>query len=69
MSKWVETAISPVPERSHMLKTRPTKAGPPFPADLTPRYDVVSLGDEDEGQSAWVDSKGKGGGGGRDSSD
>ena len=29
MSKWVETAMRPVPERSHMLKTWPTKAGPP----------------------------------------
>lgn len=29
MSKWVETAIRPVPERSHILKTWPTKAGPP----------------------------------------
>lgn len=29
MSKWVETAIKPVPERSHILKTWPTKAGPP----------------------------------------
>lgn len=29
MSKWVDTAIKPVPERSHMLKTWPTKAGPP----------------------------------------
>lgn len=29
MSKWVDTAIRPVPERSHMLNTWPTKAGPP----------------------------------------
>lgn len=31
ISKWVETAIRPVPERSHILKTWPTKAGPPLP--------------------------------------
>jgi len=31
MSKCVETAMRPVPERSHMLKTCPTKAGPPPP--------------------------------------
>lgn len=36
MSKWVETAMRPVPERSHMLKTCPTKAGPPpFPFVLS----------------------------------
>lgn len=34
MSKWVETAMRPVPERSHMLNTWPTKAGPPFPAEF-----------------------------------
>lgn len=34
ISKWVETAMRPVPERSHMLKTCPTKAGPPFPLEL-----------------------------------
>jgi len=35
-SKWVETAMRPVPERSHMLKTCPTKAGPPpFPLGLS----------------------------------
>jgi len=31
MSKCVETAMRPVPERSHMLNTCPTKAGPPLP--------------------------------------
>lgn len=36
MSKWVDTAIRPVPERSHMLKTWPTNAGPPFPVVLSP---------------------------------
>ena len=30
ISKWFETAIRPVPERSHMLKTWLTKAGPPL---------------------------------------
>ena len=35
MSKWVETAMRPVPERSHILKTWPTKAGPPaLPLEL-----------------------------------
>ena len=31
MSKWVETAMRPVPERSHILNTWPTNAGPPPP--------------------------------------
>lgn len=36
MSKCVETVIRPVPVRSHILKTWPTKAGPPLPAELRP---------------------------------
>lgn len=49
MSKWVETAMRPVPERSHMLKTWPTKAGPPpFPVELSP--DILTVeGNAEEG--------------------
>ena len=36
MSKCVETAMRPVPERSHMLNTCPTNAGPPPPFPLAP---------------------------------
>jgi hypothetical protein len=42
MSKWVETAMRPVPERSHMLKTWPTKAGPPpLTVELSPEILTV----------------------------
>lgn len=36
ISKWVVTAMRPVPEGSHMLKTCPTKAGPPLELGLRP---------------------------------
>jgi hypothetical protein len=49
MSKWVETAMRPVPERSHMLKTWPTKAGPPpLPVELSPETLTVE-GNAEEG--------------------
>lgn len=36
-SKCVDTAMRPVPERSHILKTWPTKAGPPpLPLEFRP---------------------------------
>lgn len=51
MSKWVETAISPVPERSHILKTWPTNAGPPaFPFELSP--EILSVDGKPELNSA-----------------
>lgn len=72
MSKWVETAMSPVPERSHMLKTWPTKAGPPpflfefKPETLTvegnPELDsaeeLIAELEEEESESYWVELKG-----------
>lgn len=75
MSKWVETAIRPVPERSHILKTWPTNAGPSaFPSEFRPEILSVdgnpelNSADEDkpltaadfeESRSRWVDSKPK----------
>lgn len=54
-SKWVETAMRPVPERSHILKTWPTKAGPPppLPPPLPLELSLETLTDLAEG---WVDS-------------
>lgn len=49
------TAIRPAPERSHILKTWPTNAGPPvFPSELRPEILSVDgkpeskLGDDDK---------------------
>lgn len=49
ISKWVETAIRPVPVRSHILNTWPTKAGPPrFPSELRDDILTVELSPEDD---------------------
>lgn len=49
ISKWVETAIRPVPVRSHILNTCPTKAGPPrFPSELRDDILTVELSPEDD---------------------
>lgn len=42
MSKWVDTAMRPVPERSHILKTCPTNAGPP-PLQLEFRPEIRTV--------------------------
>lgn len=48
ISKWVETAMRPVPERSHILKTWPTKAGP-LPLIIEFKLAILILaGNEDE---------------------
>lgn len=52
MSKWVETAMRPVPERSHILKTWPTKAGPPpLPLELSPETLTVDGNAEEKPES------------------
>lgn len=43
MSKWVETAMRPVPERSHILKTWPTKAGPLAVLPLELRLEILTV--------------------------
>ena len=49
ISKCVETAIRPVPVRSHILNTCPTKAGPPrFPSELRDDILTVELSPEDD---------------------
>lgn len=58
ISKWVETAMRPVPERSHILKTWPTKAGPlPLIIEFSPAILTVPGNDEEldsEGDDAAV---------------
>ena len=56
ISKWLETAMRPVPERSHILKTWPTKVGPlPLDVEFIPAI-LIFPGNGDE-----VDSIGGGG--------
>ena len=43
MSKWVETAMRPVPERSHILKTWPTKAGPLAALPLELKLEILTV--------------------------
>lgn len=66
MSKWVETAMRPVPERSHMLKTWPTKAGPPtlpFELSLATRTDFAAgRADSAAGASTVFAAEVRGGG-------
>lgn len=67
MSKWVVTAMRPVPDKSHILKTCPTKAGPPppFPADFRP--DILTVdgnleldSDDDEEDMLFLAAAGDG---------
>ncbi|GMN44520.1 hypothetical protein TIFTF001_013709 [Ficus carica] len=58
ISKWVETAMRPVPERSHILNTWPTKAGPPpLRLELSPAI-LTDDGNGDVDADAELDSGG-----------